>query len=395
MPEPRHPNDDMVSRGPPRRRRTALWIWLLLLLAAAAAARWYVWPKLQAWWNDDAAAAIEPANAVAPPDATQVRLDALQQLVERQRGTTESVLSGLRGSVAQLQQQVSAGNTGEARLAEVEHLVQMARVHAELEVAPRTALRLLGAADALMADSGDPRYLGVRTALAADVAKLQAQAAIEVEGTYVRISQLARSVPQLPLQQPVYRPEASTTAPASNDAWSNMLESLRGLVRVRMDRTAAELPVLTLEGQALVRERIALALEQAGDAVLRGQPTVYREALARADALVRQHARAEHAATRAFRQSLASLVATPMQRSPVAITALIAVQQIPRMQPPGLLPPPEAFGALPAPPLEGVAQTVTVAPAAPAAAPASPSTAQVPRAAAPPSPVPTASGAPR
>jgi uncharacterized protein HemX len=146
------------------------------------------------------------------------------------------------------------------------------------------------------------------------------------------------------------------------------MDSLRGLVRVRTDRATDELPVLTLEGQALVRERMMLALDQAASAALHGQATVYREALGRANALVQQNARPEHVATQRFRQALAGLATAPIAREAVAITAIGALQQIPRMQAPGLLPPPEALGLPAGPPLDGVAQMLPVPAAVPAEA---------------------------
>ena len=389
MPEPGFPNDDRLARGTPRRSRRALWAWLVVLLGTAAVGYWYVLPKVEAWWAglwaDDAATTSaastgDAAQATGAAPGTEDPVDALARRIDTRQGNAESVLAGLRSSVAQLQMQVTSSNTGEARLAEVEHLLNMARVHAELEGEPRTALRLLGAADALMADSGDPRYLGTRAALANDVAKVRVQAAIDVEGTYVRISQLARTVPQLPLRQPVYTPDPATSTRASGDFWSGAMDSLRGLVRVRTDRATDEAPVLSLEGQALVRERIMLALDQAASAALHGQATIYREALGRASALVQQNARPEHNATQRFRQALAGLGTAPIAREPVAITAIGALQQVPRMQAPGLLPPPEALGLPPGPPLDGVAQMLPVpaagaqpaapsAPAAPAGAP--------------------------
>jgi uncharacterized protein HemX len=377
MPEPGFPNDDRLARGTPRRSRRALWVWLALLLGTAAVGYWYVLPKVEAWWAglwaDDAAATAGTGQATAGTSAaaTEDPVDALARRIDTRQGNAESALAGLRSSVAQLQMQVTSSNTGEARLAEVEHLLNMARVHAELEGEPRTALRLLGAADALMADSGDPRYLGTRAALANDLAKVRAQAAIDVEGTYVRLSQLARTVPQLPLRQPVYTPDPATPAPASGDFWSGAMDSLRGLVRVRTDRATDELPVLTLEGQALVRERMMLALDQAASAALHGQATVYREALGRANALVQQNARPEHVATQRFRQALAGLATAPIAREAVAITAIGALQQIPRMQAPGLLPPPEALGLPAGPPLDGVAQMLPVPAEASSATPPS------------------------
>jgi uncharacterized protein HemX len=377
MPEPGFPNDDRLARGTPRRSRRALWVWLALLLGTAAVGYWYVLPKVEAWWAglwaDDAAATAGTGQATAGTSAAAAEdpVDALARRIDTRQGNAESALAGLRSSVAQLQMQVTSSNTGEARLAEVEHLLNMARVHAELEGEPRTALRLLGAADALMADSGDPRYLGTRAALANDLAKVRAQAAIDVEGTYVRLSQLARTVPQLPLRQPVYTPDPATPAPASGDFWSGAMDSLRGLVRVRTDRATDELPVLTLEGQALVRERMMLALDQAASAALHGQATVYREALGRANALVQQNARPEHVATQRFRQALAGLATAPIAREAVAITAIGALQQIPRMQAPGLLPPPEALGLPAGPPLDGVAQMLPVPAEASSATPPS------------------------
>ena len=422
MADAKNPNEDMLARGTPRRGRTAFWLWLVLLVAVAVVGRWYVWPHLQALLGsgDSAGESASAAVDATSVDATSVDgvadnaepMDAVGQVapgagVSAQSGSqpggiavpgaaadAEMALAGLRSSVAQLQLQVSAAATGEGRLAELEHLLHMARQHAELESDPPTALRLLSAADVILANSGDPRLLQVRAALANDIAQVRAQAEIDVEGTYLRISALSASTAVLPFQQPVFANDAAAQRTADQDLWSRVVHTAQGLVRVRTDRSATELPVLAQEAQAVVRQRIMLALDQASTAVLRGEVKVYRAALSRADSLVRQHAQTSALATRRFRQELGQLVNTVGLRAAVHISALDALAQVPRMTPPGLLPPPEDFGAPAAPPLEGVAQTLP--PGAQVAVPTrtAPPAAAVPAARPSPAGVPAA-GAPR
>ena len=384
MADARNPNEDMLVRGAPRRGRAALWLWLLLLVVVAVIGRWYVWPLVQALVGSDDPAATNAAvadaagaNASEAADASATNAEdvvtagaartAAHTLAQPAGGAVldapsvadaERALVGLRSSVAQLQLQVSAAATGEGRLAELEHLLHMARQHAELETDPPTALRLLTAAEAILANSGDPRLLPVRVALTNDIAQVRSQAEIDVEGTYLRIGALAASAAALPFQQPVFVGDAPAASDSDQGLWSRAVQAARGLVRVRTDRNAAALPVLSQEGQAIVRQRIVLALDQASTAVLRGEEKVYRAALNRADALVRQHAQTSASATRRFRQELGQLVNTPGLRAAVHISALDALAQVPRMLPPGLLPPPEDFGAPVAAPLEGVAQTL-------------------------------------
>ncbi len=399
MADARNPNEDMRARGTPKRGRAAFWLWLVLLVAVAVVGRWYVWPHLQALLGggdsagESATDAADGASVDGPlvdgplgdgvavdtvgPVATgaaQVRSQSASQPVGAAvsgappAADADMALAGLRSSVAQLQLQVSAAATGEGRLAELEHLLHMARQHAELETNPPTALRLLNAADLILANSGDPRLLPVRAALANDIAQVRGQAEIDVEGTYLRIAALNASAAALPFQQPVFAGDMATQRDANQDLWSRAVQAVQGLVRVRTDRNATELPVLAQEAQAVVRQRIMLALDQASTAVLRGEVKVYRAALGRADALVRQHAQTSALATRRFRQELGQLVNAVGLQAAVHISALDALAQVPRMTPPGLLPPPEDFGAPAAPPLEGVAQTLP--PAAQVAPPA-------------------------
>ena len=400
-----NPNGDMLARAAPKRGRAAFWLWLVLLVAVAVVGRWYVWPHLQALLGSSDAAGestSDGASGVAADgdagDAEAVDGEAADgagtgstgQAAAARAGVQsaspsvgasvpgaapavdpETALVGLRSSVAQLQLQVSAAATGEGRLAELEHLLHMARQHAELETDPPTALRLLSAADLLLANSGDPRLLPVRAALANDIAQVRGQAEIDVEGTYLRIGALTASVPALPFQQPVFAGDPAAQRAANEDLWSRALRAAQGLVRVRTDRNADSHPALAQDAQAVVRQRIMLALDQAGTAVLRGEVKVYRAALNRADALVRLHAQTSALPTRRFRQELGQLASTTGMHAAVHISALDALAQVPRMTPPGLLPPPEAFGAPVAAPLEGVAQTLpSAAPIAPPARPA-------------------------
>ncbi len=374
-----NPNEDMLARGAPKRGRPAFWLWLVLLVAVAVVGRWYVWPHLQALLGGADSAGESTADVAEGAAVDAVSQIATDTVRAGSQGASQSesagppaappaedaelALVGLRSSVAQLQLQVSAAATGEGRLAELEHLLHMARQHAELETDPPTALRLLGAADLILSNSGDPRLLPVRVALANDIAQVRGQAEIDVEGTYLRIGALTASVAALPFQQPVFAGDPATAGDANQGLWSRAMHAAQGLVRVRTDRNADTLPVLAQEGQAVVRQRIMLALDQASTAVLRGEVKVYRAALSRADSLVRQHAQTSAVTTRRFRQELGQLVNTAGLRAAVHISALDALAQVPRMTPPGLLPAPEDFGAPAAPPLEGVAQTLP--PAAP------------------------------
>lgn len=354
--------------GPPR-RRSRWWIYLLLLVAVGLAVRFVAWPRAEAWW-----AATFPDSApatVAAADPLTSRIETLETRLERDRAATDSVLDGLRGSLSQVQRQVSASTTGESRLAEIEHLVAAARQRAELDLDHRTALRLLAAADTLMLESGDPRYGPVRLAIATDVAAIQAQLAVDIDGTYARLSRLSQSVTTLPLRQAEYRAEPAATPSAADDWWSRVTESLGGLVRVRTADAATDAPLLAREAQAIVQQRIGLALDHAATALLRGDSDQLSAALARADALVQQHADPRAATVVEMRQILAAVRASPPVRRAVPIGALAALAELPRPTPPGLLPPPESFGGAAAQPLEDVPRTLPALPAVPGAVPPS------------------------
>lgn len=189
-------------------------------------------------------------------------------------------------------------------VSEAEHYLRLAEQHLLLTRDIGGSQALLDVADRLLAAHGDNRLLPLREALARDRLALKAAASVDVPGLYLRLGALDERFGQL--QLPVLAgeragrggmveppPPAATTdttaAPATTPSlWQAGLARLRQLVTIRHYDEPIR-PLLSDAERQLVREAMRLDLAQAQLALLRGEPAVYRQALATARARLGQY----------------------------------------------------------------------------------------------------------
>jgi len=150
-----------------------------------------------------------------------------------------------------------------------------------------SAQALLEQADGLLRDTGEPKFEGVRLAIARDRASLAAVPKVDHVGLYAQLSALIDQVDQLQLQFEAQR--ASSPASEGEAAWWQQpsagweaaLNQLSDhlIVRRQSDEIAQ---LMTPQWAALARQNGRMLLEQAQIAMLTANQTLFEQSLGRA-----------------------------------------------------------------------------------------------------------------
>lgn len=274
------------------RRRVAVWLaWLFLLLALAAggAAAW-LWHQLQLAeraraYNTERLGELE--DRIAALDTRFASRAALAELAESRaaaQARLENRLLALEEGVAVLRNAVQGGRAAWLR-AEVKYLLRLA--HEELHLAHNVAgaLTALRAADERLQSLADPALHPVRAKLREHIAALEALPDPDVTGMALTLNALAGRVRELPLARRAHReyaPENSAGPPAASGFWTRLWRGLSGafanMVTVRRNETPVR-PLLPPEQEYFVYQNLALQLQMARLALLRGDGANFRASL--------------------------------------------------------------------------------------------------------------------
>jgi uroporphyrin-3 C-methyltransferase len=201
-------------------------------------------------------------------------------------------MSNLENSVAALQG-ASAGARDTWLLAEAEYYMQIANAQLQLGNNPRLAMLALEMADERVVQMANPALTDVRRVLAEELAALEAMEKPDLEGATLTLASLSRVVDSLPLRT------AGSGAAATGDddaeqegaaarAWASVKDAMSGLVRVTPpdEETRA---LLTPDAAHLIRSNLALQLQAARLALLRGEQAIFEQSLDDAEALLAEY----------------------------------------------------------------------------------------------------------
>ena len=167
-------------------------------------------------------------------------------------------------------------------LAEVEQTLTIAAQQLQLAGNVRAALAALQTADARLARSDRPQFIGLRKVVARDIERLKAAPDLDIAGMTLRIDQVIAAIDQMPLLVDG-RPSAPDAKPAAGDApdgwwqrsWRSVWDEFKGLVRVqRLD--AADSSLLAPESRYFLRENLKLRLLHARLALLQRDEPAFR-----------------------------------------------------------------------------------------------------------------------
>lgn len=329
---PSQPPVPQTSFKPPASQRRGGVLALLALLVALVALAGTGWQ----WWQ---------TQQVAPATDYSADLERLQQQLQQNRTDLsriererDSALEQLRmqdAELAQRQQSHTAEiqsltarlaefgriDRGLWQLAEAEYLMQLAQQRLRTTTDAAGALALLQEADTIVRAQRDPDLYPVRSALAEEIAALEAVPDVDVEGLYLRLDALAKQAQKLPLvpapEWQQEQPEQSATP--DNAAWDERLQrgfaaawdKLSGYIRVRRHEQPLE-PLLAPPVERAVRLNLQLLMDQAQLALLAGNPELLRHSLARAQDWLARYYQLKPAATEAIIDGLAKVAATPI-----------------------------------------------------------------------------------
>ena len=213
-------------------------------------------------------------------DITAVERNIEQQL--QLLNTLPSRMSTLENSVASLAG-ISEGARETFLLAEAEYYMQIANAQLQLAGNPQLATLALRMADERVTQLADPALTDVRRSLSDELAALEVMEKPDIEGATLTLASLARVVDSLPLasqrQDSGDADEVTDEEQSGVDrAWSSVRDAMSGLVRVTPPEQA-RLAILSPDAEYFLRNNIALQLQAARLALLRGEQSIFQQSL--------------------------------------------------------------------------------------------------------------------
>jgi uroporphyrin-3 C-methyltransferase len=282
---------------------------LLAIIAVTASAytAWHNWQASRDTSADDAVARLESRVATSAKSladlearvadlggrdpAIDAELTAIrQELDERVRllSSLPSRMSTLEGSVASLAG-VSEGARDAWILAESEYYMQIANAQLQLANNPHLAALALKMADERIVQLANPALTDVRRALSDELAALDIMEKPDIEGATLTLASLAKVVESLPLASAAAAEEETgeidPELSAAGRAWASVKNAMSGLVKVTPPEQA-RLVALSPDGEFFLRSNIALQLQAARLALLRGEQAIFEQSLADSSALL-------------------------------------------------------------------------------------------------------------
>ena len=303
---------------PQLKRRWGLWLsalTLVLIGGLGAGGYWFGWPWFQQQWQRFEVLEREVTRAAEPgPDVATIATQVADQRIQARLTSLESAwqrdLSALSArqtaeraeSARQLTSRIGRVESQMDRLLAVDRrawlgqeavfLVRLAGQRLLVARDVDAAQALLEQADSLLRDTGEPKFEGVRLAIARDRAALAAVPVVDQVGLYARLSGLIDQVDQLQLEFES-RPTANETLNEVERnwlgdvtaGWSAALEKLSGhlIIRRRSDEISL---LMTPEWAALARQNIRMLIEQAQIAMLSANQGLFEQSLQRAERFV-------------------------------------------------------------------------------------------------------------
>jgi uroporphyrin-3 C-methyltransferase len=315
---------------------------LALLALAGTAYQWWMQQRVvdevqEEPWRDQVAQLGQQSGALKTKleselgaiedeiKALESEIDASRSQLQLLKQETNSDIEQLSVSNEDLLQQVAnLGRTDrdDWKLAEVEYLLRLAHQRVAMGGELNSAASLLTNADNILLELNMAGLHQVRKQVALDLAAVRAAQQLDNEGTYLRLEALQQQSSDLPFfSMPTISESDEQSAEPAGDlfdlaaedwqaaldkGWDQAVEKFKTLVVVQKREGAVE-PLLSEAWQRLVRERLALDLEQAKNALVLQQQTIYREALGNAGELVEGNYSTDDPATRSVLKELKEL----------------------------------------------------------------------------------------
>ena len=220
-------------------------------------------------------------------------------------------MAAIEGTVSSLQG-ISTGARDAWLLAEAEYYMQIANAQLQLAGNPHLASLALGLADERLLQMANPALTDVRRALALELRSLDIMEKPDTEGVTLTLASLAAVVDSLPLKHEVdlsiddedaaLDPELSGV----DRALASMKSAIDSAITVRrVDETVQ--PLIAPESQYFLRANLALQLQAARLAMLRGEESIFRQSLDDASSWLTEYFDTESAAVRSSLQTITEI----------------------------------------------------------------------------------------
>ena len=318
---------------PPRQRSGNPVAWLAFLasivaLAAAGYVAWNDWRTPVDTSADDALAGLE--SRLSSTNESLADLDGrLTDLAGRDSGADAELadlrqdvderirlLSSLPARISTLESSVAslAGVSEGARdawvVAESEYYMQIANAQLQLANNPHLAALALRLADERIVQLANPALTDVRRAISDELAALEIMERPDIEGATLTLASLARVVESLPLASA--REDGEPAADIDPElsgagrAWASVKNAMSGLVKVTPPERA-KLVQLSPDAEFFLRNNIALQLQSARLALLRGEQAIFEQTLDDTSALLGDYFDTESAAVQGALETIAEI----------------------------------------------------------------------------------------
>ncbi len=301
---------------PPKRQRSGnsvAWLAFLFAIIAVAASGYVAWQDWQGASDtsaDDQLARLDGridtlaelqtelealVSGLGEPDpAIVAELDAVRRELDDRLRVLDSLparISTLEGSIASLAG-VSEGARDAWILAESEYYMQIANAQLQLANNPHLAALALKMADERIVQLANPGLTDVRRALSDELAALDVMEKPDIEGATLTLSSLAGIVESLPLASTAEAEDEATEIDpelsGAGRAWASVKNAVTGLVTV-IPADEARLVQLSPDGEFFLRSNIALQLQAARLALLRGEQAIFEQTLDDTSALLNDY----------------------------------------------------------------------------------------------------------
>lgn len=215
--------------------------------------------------------------------------DQMTQLTERVNESQQA-----QASLQSLYQDLMRSQD-ELVLTEIEQLLLLANQQLQLAANVNGALAALQTADARLARLDKPQFVELRKALVSDIEKLKAVPQIDLVGMSLRLDGLVAEVDNLPLTvdiRPTKPTENKTSQQMPPPWWQRigveMWHDLKDIIRIQ-NTAQPDLPLLTPEQSANLRQQLKLRLLTARIALLQRDDTNFKADLSAAQSWLKRY----------------------------------------------------------------------------------------------------------
>ncbi|MDC0172918.1 uroporphyrinogen-III C-methyltransferase [Gammaproteobacteria bacterium] len=294
-------------------RSTSSYLWLLLGLTAFLTVfagswfGWQQWQSLQSKMEQIEGLSIALNKQLQRSDSQDIAFSNRElQQAEKNQNLSQKMMDLQLQLNAQGARITELGSTTRTDwyLSEAAYLARLASQRLQTERSTKNPLALLQKVDSILVELNEVGMLAVRAAIATDIATLRLAGEIDVEGIVLELNALTAEIDQLSMIQlsvPVPDINQALDSNGSVNAdvnstlsqrWSSLVDtfsqSLGQLVQVKQRVEPIE-RVLSASEESIVRNNLRLLLQQAANAALREQQTIYDLSLKRAQQWVAQY----------------------------------------------------------------------------------------------------------